>query len=155
MPAAERPLRAPLALRLANLSLLVLFPVSWGAPLLRAGLLPWFGGQEISILSGLAVLWRDAPFLALLVAIFAMVAPIAKTGLLALVQWGRFPGRAMPALAFASKLAMADMFLIALYIIAAKGVGVGRVEPAWGLWLFTGCVLGSLALSLRRGRLLP
>lgn len=35
---------------------------------------------------------------------------------------------------------MADVFLIALYILLAKGVGVGYVEPAWGLWLFTACV---------------
>ena len=45
------------------------------------------------------------------------------------------------------RLAMADVFLIALYIVAAKGVGVGRVETAWGLWLFTACVLGSLAVA--------
>jgi hypothetical protein len=42
---------------------------------------------------------------------------------------------------------MADIFLIALYIVAAKGVGVGRVETAWGLWLFTACVLGSLLVA--------
>jgi paraquat-inducible protein A len=42
---------------------------------------------------------------------------------------------------------MADVFLIALYIVAAKGVGVGRLETAWGLWLFTACVLGSLVVA--------
>ena len=43
---------------------------------------------------------------------------------------------------------MADVFLIAIYITLARGVGLGRVEPAWGLWLFTGCVLASFAISL-------
>lgn len=138
---------------LLNASLLILFPISWGAPLLRAGLLPFFDGTEISILSGLVTLWEDAPGLALLVAMFAMVAPMAKTlGLLAL-HLGRLPDAARPALQLASKLAMADVFLIALYIVIAKGIGVGHVTTAWGLWLFTGCVLTSLGLSLlsRRG----
>jgi len=31
------------ALTALNLMLLVLFPISWGAPLMRAGLLPFFG----------------------------------------------------------------------------------------------------------------
>ena len=42
---------------------------------------------------------------------------------------------------------MADIFLIAIYIVLAKGVGVGRVETGWGLYLFTFCVLASLAIS--------
>jgi uncharacterized paraquat-inducible protein A len=45
------------------------------------------------------------------------------------------------------RLAMADVFLIALYIVAFKGIGMGRVEVAWGLWLFTACILASLAIS--------
>ena len=55
---------------------------------------------------------------------------------------------------FLGKLAMADIFLIALYIVIAKGVGVGTVETAWGLYLFTGCIIASLGISLtwtRRG----
>ena len=43
---------------------------------------------------------------------------------------------------------MADVFLIALYIVVIKGMGIGRVETAWGLYLFTFCILLSLALSL-------
>ena len=45
------------------------------------------------------------------------------------------------------KLAMADIFLIALYIVLIKGIGVGRVETGWGLYLFTGCILVSIAIS--------
>ena len=37
---------------------------------------------------------------------------------------------------------MADVFLIALYIVMVKGVGIGHVASAWGLWLFTFCVRG-------------
>ncbi len=46
---------------------------------------------------------------------------------------------------------MADVFLIAIYITVAKGIGVGRLEVAWGLYLFTACVLASLALSMASG----
>jgi uncharacterized paraquat-inducible protein A len=134
------------ALKAANLVLLALFPVAWFAPLLRAGLLPFFGMDEISVISGLGVLWEEAPLLAALVALFALAAPIAKSLLLAAVQWGG-PARLLGMVHLLGRLAMADIFLIALYIVAAKGVGVGRVETAWGLWLFTACVLGSLLVA--------
>ena len=45
------------------------------------------------------------------------------------------------------KLAMADVFLIALYITLSKGIGVGTVETAWGLYLFTGCILAGITLG--------
>jgi uncharacterized paraquat-inducible protein A len=134
------------ALKAANLVLLALFPVAWFAPLLRAGLLPFFGMDEISVISGLGVLWEEAPLLAALVALFALAAPLAKSLLLAAVQWGG-PTRLLGPVHLLGRLAMADIFLIALYIVAAKGVGVGRVETAWGLWLFTACVLGSLLVA--------
>jgi paraquat-inducible protein A len=140
-------------LRLANLSLLILFPVAWFAPLLRAGLLPLFGMSEISVITGLQALWRTDAVLALVVTGFAIFAPMLKTLGLALVQFGLLSGRAMPALHLLGKLAMADIFLIALYIVVVKGVGLARVETAWGLYLFTGCVLASLVIGLMtRGR---
>ena len=39
---------------------------------------------------------------------------------------------------------MADVFLIALYIVIVKGAGYVTVETAWGLYLFTGCILASI-----------
>jgi uncharacterized paraquat-inducible protein A len=137
------------ALTALNLMLLVLFPISWGAPLMRAGLLPFFGLQEISILSGLGSLWRNGEWaLAALVGLFALVAPLAKTIALALVHLSRAPLTLLPAAQILGKLAMADIFLIAVYITLAKGMAVGRVETAWGLWLFTACVLMSLGVSI-------
>ncbi len=135
-------------LLIANLSLLVLFPLSWVAPLMRAGLLPLFGLDEISVLSGIAALWEDEWLLALIVILFALIAPMAKTVLLVLIHLGRLPSRFLGLTATLGKLAMADIFLIALYITIAKGLGVGRVETAWGLWLFTACILASLVISL-------
>ena len=117
-------------LRLANLALLVLFPVAWFAPLMKAGLLPLFKLSEISVISGLQSLWATDVFLALVVTVFALFAPYLKTLGLALVQFGLLRPVALPALNILGKLAMADIFLIALYITLAKGIGVGRLETA-------------------------
>lgn len=130
----------------ANLSLLILFPIAWAAPLLRAGLLPIFGLEEISVLSGVASLWETAPALATLVALLAIVAPYAKTLTLAAVQFGLLTRKPIW-LIWLGRLAMADVFLIALYVVIVKGIGLARVEVAWGLGLFTACVLASLVLT--------
>ncbi len=139
-------MRAPVIL---NLSLLILFPVAWFAPLLRAGLLPLFGLSEISVITGLQSLWETDAALALLVALLALVAPYAKVVGLALIDVRLLSPRALPALRVMGRLAMADIFLIALYIVVAKGTGFGTVETAWGLWLFTACVILSLVLAHR------
>ncbi|KFE34623.1 paraquat-inducible protein A [Thioclava atlantica] len=142
-------------LKLANLALLILFPIAWTAPLLRAGLLPFFDLDAISVLSGLQTLWEKDVALALVVTFLALFAPYLKVIGLALVQFGLASERLKPALRLLGKLAMADIFLIALYIVVAKGVGVGRIETAWGLYLFTGCVIASFAISLAEGRKAP
>jgi paraquat-inducible protein A len=134
-------------LRALNLSLLILYPIAWAAPLMRAGVLPLFGLTEISVISGVRALWASDLFLALVVTLFAFIAPYLKTLGLALVQFNLLGPRALPALAFIGKLAMADVFLIALYITLAKGIGFGRVEVAWGLYLFTACILTSLWIA--------
>lgn len=130
-----------------TLSLLILYPIAWFAPLLRAGLLPLFGLSEISVITGLQSLWQSDVFLALIVTVFALFAPYLKTIGLALVQWRMLSPRLMPALHILGKLAMADIFLIALYITIAKGIGVGTVEVAWGLYLFTVCILAGIVLG--------
>jgi paraquat-inducible protein A len=137
----------PLWLRGLNLALLVLFPLSWFAPLIRAGLLPLFGLSDISVISGLQSLWPDDSMLALLVTVLALFAPMLKTIGLALMHHDLLSARLLPVLAWAGKLAMADVFLIALYVVILKGAGIGRVETAWGLWLFTGCILASVMVS--------
>ncbi|PWE50588.1 paraquat-inducible membrane protein A [Thioclava sp. NG1] len=134
-------------LKFANLALLLLFPLAWAAPLLRAGLLPFFGLEEISVLSGLQTLWRTDVFLALLVSFLALFDPYLKVIGVALIQFDLASPRLLPTLNVLGKLAMADIFLIAIYIVVAKGVGVGRLETAWGLYLFTGCVAASFAIS--------
>ena len=139
-------------LRVANLSLLFLFPIAWFAPLIRAGWLPLFSLNEISVISGLQSLWGTDVFLALLVTFFALFAPYLKTIGLALIHFKLLHRKVVPVLNILGKLAMADIFLVALYITLSKGIGIGKIEVAWGLYLFTGCILASLAISFVSGK---
>jgi uncharacterized paraquat-inducible protein A len=134
--------------KVANLSLLILFPIAWFAPLMRAGLLPFFKLNEISVMTGIASLLEKDLFLAIIVIAFAIVAPIAKVIGTALIQFNRASERLKPAIQIMGKFAMADIFLVAMYIVVAKGVGVGRLEVGWGLYLFTACVLMGFVISL-------
>ncbi len=134
-------------LQIANLALLVLFPIAWFAPLMRAGLLPLFGLSEISVITGMQSLWESDVALALLVTFFALFAPYLKTIGLALIHFNLMRRKVLPVLSWLGKLAMADVFLVALYVVVVKGVGIGKVETAWGLYLFTACILTSIVIS--------
>ena len=134
-------------MKYANLLLLILFPIAWFAPLLRAALLPIFGMDEISVITGLQSLWGSDPALALLVTFLAIFAPFAKTLGLTLIHFGLMSPKTLPALHILGKLAMAEVFLIALYLVIAKGAGYVTIETAWGLYLFTTCILVSLFIS--------
>jgi paraquat-inducible protein A len=135
-------------LKYANLALLILFPIAWFAPLLRAALLPIFGMDEISVITGLQSLWASDAALALVVTFFAIFAPYAKTLGLALIHFNLLSTKTLPVLTVLGKLAMADVFLIALYIVIAKGAGYVTIETAWGLYLFSALILASLAVSI-------
>ncbi|MFD1344737.1 paraquat-inducible protein A [Litorisediminicola beolgyonensis] len=149
--------------KLVNLALVIVFPVAWFAPLIRTGLLDpvtlpgWLGGktvfalEEITVISGIQALWASDVFLAIAVTFFALMAPMLKCLGLALVQFGLLSPRAKPAIAVLGKLAMADIFILSLFVVIAKGIGIGTVEIAWGLYLFTGAVVASLLLSLFGG----
>ena len=135
-------------LKLANLALLIMFPLAWFAPLMRAGLLPLFGIDEISVITGLQSLWDTDVILALIVITFAIFAPWLKTLGLALIHFNLASPKLLPALHIMGRLAMADIFLIALYIVLVKGIGLATVEVAWGLYFFTALILASLAISI-------
>jgi uncharacterized paraquat-inducible protein A len=136
-------------IRALNLALLILFPIAWFAPLLRAAILPIFGMDEISVITGLQSLWESDAVLALIVTFLAIFAPYAKTIGLALLHFNLLSPKVLPALEVLGKLAMADVFLIALYIVIVKGAGLVTIETAWGLYLFTGCILASIFISWR------
>jgi len=130
-----------------NLCLLVLYPIAWLAPLARAAFLPFFSGDKITIFGGVHDLWETDIVLAFLVGLFAVAIPYAKTLVLVAVHFGRLGPRAVPIIEVIGKLSMADVFLIAVYIVMVKGVGIGTVTPAWGLWLFTACVLVQIGVA--------
>ncbi|WP_199252682.1 paraquat-inducible protein A [Chachezhania sediminis] len=136
-----------LFLRIFTAALLVLYPLAWFAPLIRAGLLPLFGMSEISVVSGLQKLWQTDLFLALAVALFAIVAPIVKTVALLLLQMHSAERWLLPATHFLGRLAMADIFLIALYVTIFKSISIGRIEVGWGLYLFTFCVVAGIVVG--------
>ena len=140
--------RVPWALAAANLALVALFPVSWFAPLMTVQLWRWGAEREVSVITGLQALWADDPILALLVTFFAIVAPTIKVLGLALVHFRLLSPRLLAALFWVGRLAMADVFLIAVWIVAFKGLGIGSIAVLWGLYLFTACILASLLLSL-------
>jgi uncharacterized paraquat-inducible protein A len=141
--------------KVLNLSLLALFPIAWFAPLMRAGILPFFKLNEISVMTGIGSLLQKDIFLAIIVILFALIAPIAKVIGTALIQFDRAPDSWLPAIQIMGKFSMADIFLVAIYIVVAKGVGVGRLEVGWGLYLFTACVLLGFVISLNAKRSTP
>lgn len=147
-----------------NVLLVVGFPIAWFAPLLRTGLMPemhlpaWLGGSTlfeadtITVISGLQTLWQADVFVAIMVTFFALVAPMIKCLGLALIHFGLLSSVTQPYISKLGKLAMADIFILSIYIVIFKGIGVGSVEPAWGLYLFTGCVLAGFLVSFMDGR---
>lgn len=155
----SKPLRSHIA-KYLNLALVFLFPFAWFSPLISTSVLPewqlprWLGGETlfspdtITIISGLQKLWGTDAFLAIAVTFFALVAPMLKCLGTALIHFGLLSFRAKPVIVMMAKLAMADIFILSLYIVIAKGVGVGSIEVEWGLYFFTGAVLASFLASL-------
>ncbi len=130
-----------------TIALLVLFPVAWLAPLAEAGFaMPLFGGEEISILGGVIELAKSDIFLCVIVSVFAILIPYVKAILLVGAQFEQLgnPKRWLKVLSAIGKLSMADVFLIAMYVVLIKGIGFGDIEIQWGLYLFTALVLASI-----------
>jgi hypothetical protein len=107
---------------------LALVPVTWWLPLFTARI-PFLWRQEVSIASGLLDLWRLDLVLCLVVLFFSVLAPLAKGAALVWV-WYRVPAhlarRQLDRLAILGKLAMTEIFLLAVIIVGLKGVGIGR-----------------------------
>jgi uncharacterized paraquat-inducible protein A len=128
---------------------LILVPVTWWLPLFTARV-PFLWQQEVSIATGLVELWRLDLVLFAVVLLFSVLAPLAK-GAALLWAWYRVPasraGVWLHRLSILGKLAMAEIFLLAVVIVGLKGVGIGKVEVSWGLHAFAGALLLSFAVS--------
>jgi paraquat-inducible protein A len=144
------------ALKLANLTLLILFPIAWFAPLMKSGLWPIQSLQNYSIMEALQAVWERDIYLALLMTFFAVFAPYIKVISVALIQFNLMSPYLLRPMQFLSKLAMADIFVIAIFIVLYTGIDVagvsGQVETSWGLYLFTGCVIASILISFATRR---
>ena len=136
-------------MKVLNASLLILYPIAWWAPMIETRVFWVLGGGEVSLLNGLSALWSESWPLALLVGLLAIVMPYGKV-VLTQITFHRARPLVQAALPWIARLSMADIFLIALYIVIAKGIAGASVTPQWGLWLFTACVLTSLWISWRK-----
>lgn len=143
-----------------NLTLLIAFPIAWFSPLITTGLLPqwhmpsWLGGNTLfehdtlTVISGIQQLLETDLLLAMVVTFFALVAPLLKCLGMALIHFNLLTDAAQPVMTTLGKLAMAEVFILALHIVIAKSIGVWQIEVKWGLYLFTAAVLTSLGISL-------
>ena len=124
-------------------------PFTWRLPLFDARV-PFLWRQQVSIATGLVELWRLDLLLCAAVFLFSVLAPLVKGAALVWV-WYRVPQadarRLLDRLALLGKLAMTEVFLLAVIIVGIKGVGIGTVEVRWGLHAFVLAVVLSYAVS--------
>ncbi|MDR7221859.1 paraquat-inducible protein A [Aminobacter aminovorans] len=128
---------------------LILFAASVGfalgivLPLVHVDRL-YFFSDEPSLIGMIAALWRGGDWpLASVVALFSVVFPAMKLGLLHNAAYGQaggsasFPGwfRAL------SNWSMLDVILVALVIFAAKTSGLATAFTKPGLWFFAASVV--------------
>lgn len=153
---SEHGQRAPGPVIAGCVLLLVLYPWAWVAPVAETGLSQWvdrwLGGREISILGTVSALWAQDRALAVLVGGLAVALPYAKALVMLAVALGWRARRAAGAVELLGRFAMADVFLLTLYVAVTKGAALGYLVPSWGIWLFTGCVLGSVVLGVLLAR---
>ncbi|ARO14284.1 Paraquat-inducible protein A [Ketogulonicigenium robustum] len=84
----------------------------------------------------------------------AIFFPILKILGIAMVQFGLMDAKLAPLMSWIGKFAMADIFLLSLYVLIFKGMGVGEVRVGWGMYLFTFCVVASIVISALTEKLL-
>lgn len=134
----------------ALIALLILFPVIFFVPLLTTKL--WFYTRnEITFASGAHDLFETDKVLFFIVFAFGVAFPLGKI-ILSIRYWYYVEisaaQRGAELLGQISKLSMLDVMLLALLVIAFKGVGVGTIEIRYGLYVYAGFILVSLFLNL-------
>jgi paraquat-inducible protein A len=129
---------------------LAALPATWWLPLFVARV-PFLWREQVTVVSGLAALWDLDRLLFAIVLLCSVIAPMTKL-VATLHVWYRAPlgtaPKALGRLALLGKLSMTELFLLAVVIVGFKGVGLGRIEVAWGLEAFAAVVVLSFALSL-------
>lgn len=137
---------------LGPISLLILasFPIIFFVPLLTTNF--WFFTHtDITLAHAISDLFRIDKFLFAVVVIFGVVFPFLKS-FIGVLCWYYFETstveRYLGILSYIAKLSMLDVMLLAIFVVAFKGVGIGTVHVRYGLYIYVVLVMGSLLLNL-------
>ena len=133
-----------------SLLILLLFPVIFFVPLLRTKI--WFLSYNEIILARVAYdLFYADKFLFVVVFVFGMLIPACKM-VMSVLCWYHFDisfyDRHSEILFYLGKLSMLDVMLLAIFIVAFKGIGFGVMEIRYGLYAYVLLILGSFFLNL-------
>lgn len=134
----------------AMAAIIVLFGYVLFEPLVVSRI-PFIRRNDIVLLSVARDLYRIDLFLFCVVCVFGILMPAVKM-LATVVVWYLvdcgWARRLLPMIGLAGKLSMMDVMLLAILVVAIKGIGIGSVEVRSGLYLYAALILVSLAHSL-------
>lgn len=143
--------RGPYVL-LGPFSLLIVasLPIVFFVPLATTSF--WFFTHtNITLAHVINDLFRIDKFLFTVVVVFGVVFPFLKA-VMSVLCWYYFEistiERYLEALSYMSKLSMLDVMLLAVFVVAFKGLGIGTVHVKYGLYVYASLVMASLFLNL-------
>ncbi|MGQ0682926.1 paraquat-inducible protein A [Bradyrhizobium sp.] len=113
--------------------------------------IPFIRHSEIVLLRVARDLYQLDMFLFLVVTVFGILMPAVKLLGTALAWYfvdRKMAARFAPAFLLIGRLSMMDVMLLAVLVVAIKGIGIGSVEVRAGLYLYAALILGSLAHSV-------
>jgi paraquat-inducible protein A len=133
-----------------SLLLIVSLPIIFFVPLLTTNF--WFFMQtNITLAHAVSDLFRIDRFLFVVVVVFGILFPFIKAAM-SVLCWYHFEiskaGRYLEALSYVATLSMLDIMLLAFFVVAFKGVGIGTVHVRYGLYIYASLVMASLFLNL-------
>jgi uncharacterized paraquat-inducible protein A len=135
---------------------IVLFGYVLFQPLLTTRI-SFFLKNDISLAQAASDLYRVDKFLFVVVVLLGIAAPAVEMIVMTFAWYfadlKRAPGYSKW-LVLLGRLSMLDVMLLAILIIAFKGIGVGSVEIKPGFYLYVSLVAGFLMLSLLMERML-
>jgi paraquat-inducible protein A len=134
----------------AAISVAILFPVTLVVPILSTRI-PLLSYNEIVLARVAYDLFRTDKVLFVIVVVFGIIVPWCKS-VLSCFFWyflsSPAHARYFDLLALLGKLSMLDIMLLAIFIVAFKGLGIGHVEIRYGLYVYVSIVLVSFFVSL-------
>jgi paraquat-inducible protein A len=117
----------------------------------------FFLRNDISLWQAAVDLFRIDKFLFVVVVVMGIVAPAIKMLAMTLIWYFADVSRApryLKWLVLLGRLSMLDVMLLAILIIAFKGIGIGTVQIKPGFYFYVALVVGFLLLSLLMEKML-